>query len=123
MLTPTPDTFKDAITWPWPGIGQIGMSSFTSHQVAHGIGMQSPQVPSGPPIGWILPYPQVSHPASLGVTPGVSVWPYPSVPDTGYNSVPLKALSFGDYSMPLGDHLTPAIKEKFGDEITVHQCF
>ena len=47
----------------------------------------------------------ITFPAPLRLAPGVGVWPYPSVPDTGYNSIPLKALPFGDY-------LTPATKEK-----------
>ena len=83
-----------------------------SHQFTQGIGPQLPQVPPEPSMGWISPYPQVSFPDPLGVIPGVGAWPYPSVLDTGCNFVPLKALPFGDYSMSLGDHLTPATKEK-----------
>ena len=106
-LTPAPDTFKDAVAWPWAGIGKVDMSAMAAHQFSQGIGPQLPQVPPGLPMGWIPPYPQ----ALLGITPGVGIWSYASVSDTGYDSVPLKALSFGDYSMPLGDHLTPATKE------------
>ena len=60
-----------------------------------------------------LPYPQLTFPL------GVGVWPYPSVPAMGYNLVPLKVLLFGDHAMPLGDHLTPATKEKIQNVITL----
>ncbi|XP_078248434.1 uncharacterized protein LOC140705804 [Pogona vitticeps] len=38
--------------------------------------------------------------------------PHLVVPDTGYNTVPITAIPYSDYSSPLGDHLTPAVKEK-----------
>ena len=34
------------------------------------------------------------------------------MPDTGYNTVPIVALPYTDYSTLLGDHLTPVVKEK-----------
>ena len=47
---------------------------------------------------------QSENPTNIGS------WPYPAIPNTGYNMVPFGALPYGDYSMPLGDYLTPATK-------------
>ena len=56
----------------------------------------------------------------MASTAGGGDWTYPSVPDTGYNSVPLKDLPFEDYSLPLGDHLTLATKERIWKGNYVH---
>ena len=58
-LAAAPDTFRDLVAWPWSGIGQAGASPIASHQFTQGIGPQSAQVPTGPSVGWIPPYPHV----------------------------------------------------------------
>ena len=60
-----------------------------------------------------MPYIAPSTQAQADNVTTVGAWPYPSVPNTSYNMVPLGALPYGDYSMALGDHLAPATKEKY----------
>ena len=67
-----------------------------------------------------MPYPTVTLTAQNNTTAIAGVWPYPSVANIGYNTVPLCTLPYGDYSMSLGDHLTPATKEKIWQDIYVH---
>ena len=65
---------------------------------------------------------QYVNPATVGTASegkNTGTKQHPSVPNTGYNMVPIAALPYTDYSTPLGDHLTLAVKEKIEWENTL----
>ena len=107
-----PYTYTPGITWPWAGASQPTPTtpSQGSSQIMGPAGAFWPY--AMPPVcNWGMIPPNVAS-ASQGTPASAGGWPYPSVADTGYNTVPLYELPYGDYSTPLGDHLTPAVKEK-----------
>ena len=97
------DTTQDMLVLPWSGSDQVqgfailqkGLGSVESS------GFQTQgSTDQGPVTGiWTASYPPVTFPVPLGLTPRVNIWPYPSVPDTGYYSVLLKALPFREYTL------------------------
>ena len=68
-------------------------------------------------LGWGMPAANMGTMASEGAGRNPAEPRHPSVPNTGYNTVPITAMLYTDYSTPLGDHLTPAVKGKFEEEI------
>ena len=119
MLSPStgesstaPDTPSFIQAWPCQGSRQCTPTTYTPYNA------QGFRVPSTPWPGtsvqlsrWAAPYPPNAFLVPITLTAGMGAWPYPSVPDTGYNTMPLQALPFGNHAMPLGDHLTMTTKE------------
>ena len=99
--------------WPWPA-GAPGTYPQTTPYISMSPGLPNAPWPYATPhlTGWGAPAGAPPAQAQPTLTAGSGAWPYPSVPNTGYNTVPITALPYGDYSTPLGDHLSPATKEK-----------
>uniref|UniRef100_A0ABM5GJG1 C3H1-type domain-containing protein n=1 Tax=Pogona vitticeps TaxID=103695 RepID=A0ABM5GJG1_9SAUR len=107
------NTSGQGVYWPWYDGRQQPTGS-------HNMGMSSP-VP-GPGHCWPQIAPQWFGWGTPGATSGkagttiegreANLTLHPSVPNTGYNSAPFLYTPYTDYSTPLGDHLTPAIKER-----------
>ena len=95
-LVVAPDTYQNLAAWPWLS-SELRGTHYSMVQELQGFGFPANQWPNpGTPFRRVMsPYPQVTSPAPLGATTGVGVWPYPSVPDTGCNSVHLKSLPLG----------------------------
>ena len=106
-LTAALDISGALLMWPW------GLGTQVQEQLTMGPqGWPGHQVPLGSSAGaWQAPYSPTSFSNPTGVSVGVGGWPYPSVPDTGYNSIPLMPLPFRDYALPIGDHLTSVMRE------------
>ena len=111
--TVAPDSTSPPPVWPWPDMGQF---SSPYHNPYVGQSFQASCFPwpgSNAHIGsWTAAYPQVAFPSPLNLIGDTGIWPYPEVPDTRFNTVPLQVLPEGDYSAPLANHLTLATKEK-----------
>ena len=108
-------TTSQALSWPWLGGGQFTSSFYTAFDTQSFRAPTTPWPCSSSHYGeWAIPYPPVTFSPLVNTVVCVGVWPYPSVQDMGYNSVPLRPLPFGDYAMPLGDQLTPAMQERYG---------
>ena len=109
----THNTQGQSATWPWAGGLQ---QTFASPNPCTSPPMTSPGGfwPSINPhwFGWGMPYANATKTAPASEGKNLGAKQHHSVPDTGYNTVPIAALPYSDYSMPLGDHLTPAVKEK-----------
>ncbi|XP_078247520.1 uncharacterized protein LOC144588466 [Pogona vitticeps] len=112
-LTSMPSLSSTLPAWPWPGSDQFNLQPYPAGNTqASGAFSASWPYMSAHLGGWAAPLMQSPAPALVTPAAGVGVWPYPSVLDTGYNTVPLQALPFGDHAMPLGNHLTPVTKKK-----------
>ena len=91
----------------------LGYNAYTPHT---SLNMGSPSVawpyanPHCSALG--MPYSVAPPQAQAKNLPGTGYWPFPAVANTGYNTLPIGPLPHGDYSMPLGDHLTSTTKEK-----------
>ena len=94
-------TFTPMPAWPWRISGQFNMpvDTITGMQVPCTAGTQWPSA-STPVANWASPYAQGSPPIFLGPAAKVRVWPYPSVPDMGYNTVPLMHCFLGIVPCP-----------------------
>ena len=110
--------------WPWLGGLQQPSASpnfYTTPNMAWPGGFWPSMGPQW--CGWGMPgaSPLNSGTASEGKYLASQL--HPSVPNTGYNTVPIAAIPYTDYSTPLGDHLTPAVKEKIwrGDYIDFYE--
>ena len=103
--------------WPWAGRATGGYPMHTPH-TSWNMGLPSGAWSYTSPHwgGWGMPCVPSSSQTPPGNLRGAGAWPYLSVPDTGYNMVPLRVLPYGDYTMPLGDHLMPMVKEKICKE-------
>ena len=99
--------------WPWaPALPSVHANP-TPYMATHTGGPSTAWLPGNAIYhGWGMPHAFMppAPTSSIGISGGTMQ--HPSVPPTGYNSVPLAALPYGDYSTPLGDHLTPVVKEK-----------
>ena len=110
-----PGTETPLSAWPWASGTPVGCTTNTSY-TSMSMGLPTMARPYANPhfSGWGMPYvapsmqPQPENPVSM------ASWPYSTVPNSGYNTVPLGTLPYGDYSMLLGGHVTPATKEKIG---------
>ena len=98
--------------WPWAG-GAVGTPTGHISQMSHDRGYPSATWPYiGPQWGtWGMPWGGAPPPPLPGSSEAIGGW-HPSVPNTGYNTVPTGALPYADYATPVGDHLTVATKEK-----------
>ena len=98
--------------WPWAvtAQSQAPATSYTTQP----LGWPNVYWPSPTQqfCGWSTPYAAPVTPGTSGGGQGKNTGQHPSVPNTGYNTVPITAMPYGDYTMQLGDHLTPAVKEK-----------
>ena len=109
----THSTVAQGVYWPWCD-GQQQSRGFPN------MGMTSPMAwPGGfwPQVapqwfGWGMPFSTPEKHGSTKEGREFNITQHPSVPTTGYNSAPFLATPYTDYSTPLGDHLTPAIKER-----------
>ena len=112
-LANAPGTYTPVPAWPWVGGGHYNHTLYTPYNM-QSAGISNNAWPCSSPqfSGWGMPYASFSLPALPNNVANAGVWPYLSVSNMGYNTVPLCALWSGDYSMPLGDHLTPATQEK-----------
>ena len=108
-----PNALSQHTHWPWAGGPQQALASPSA-------GVSPPMMcPGGfwPPVspqwfGWGMPFPNSGQPTAAADGKSVGAQLHPSVPNTGYNTVPITAMPYTDYNSPLGDHLTPAVKEK-----------
>ena len=120
----THNTSGRPASWPWFGGRQ-------QQEVAPNISNSPPWMWPGvfwPPVnpqwfGWGMPFTSPIEPRSNLEGKNFGTPQHPSVPNTGYNSAPFAAIPYTDYSTPLGDHLTPAIKERIwkGNYIDVYE--
>ena len=111
-LAIAPGTQAPLSTWPWAGGMPISYSNTPYTSISWGLPNVAWPFANLSCSGWGMPYVAPSMQAQAKNTPSIGSWPYPAVPNTGYNTVLFGALPYGDYSMPLGNHLTPATKEK-----------
>ena len=105
-----PGTHTPLPAWPWAGGGPYSHMAHTPYNSLNS-GITSTAWPCTKLkfSSWSMPYVSSPPPTQSDNVATGGVWPYPSVP----NTVPLGALPYGDYSMPLREHLTPATKENY----------
>ncbi|XP_078249656.1 uncharacterized protein LOC140704835 [Pogona vitticeps] len=104
---------SQSASWPWLGGLQQPFASpnaCTTPTMAWPGGFWPPMGPQW--FGWGMPVATPLKSASASEGKNSATQPHLVVPDTGYNTVPITAIPYSDYSSPLGDHLTPAVKEK-----------
>uniref|UniRef100_A0ABM5GAZ6 C3H1-type domain-containing protein n=1 Tax=Pogona vitticeps TaxID=103695 RepID=A0ABM5GAZ6_9SAUR len=106
-------TISQATQWPWMGGALQAGATPNAYMTPGAPWPGSFWPPMGPQwFGWGMPMQPPSHNTPADEGKSAVIQQHPSVPNTGYNTVPMTAMPYSDYSTPLGDHLTAAVKEK-----------